>query len=83
VYARQTCASSSINDFSSHFFEGLTASSSPSTLVTPVAHMERKSHLPVKENTTGNVILPKLEVNMKDTCYIIIQKQKKLEVLAL
>lgn len=45
--------------------------------------MERKSHLPVEENTIGNVILPKLEVNMKDTCYIILQKQKKLEVTAL
>jgi len=83
VYARQTCASSSINDFSSHFFEDLTASSSPSTFVTPIAHMERKSHLPEEENTIGNVILPKLEVNMKDTCYIILQKQKRLEVTAL
>lgn len=45
--------------------------------------MERKSHLHVEENTIGNVILPKLEVNMKDTFYIISQKQKKLEVLAL
>jgi hypothetical protein len=45
--------------------------------------MERKSHLPVEENTIGNVILPKFEVNMKDICYIISQKQKKLEVTAL
>jgi hypothetical protein len=71
------------NDFSSHFFEGPTASSSPTTFVTPIAHMERKSHLPVEENTIGNVILRKFEVNMKDICYIILQKQKKLEVTAL
>jgi hypothetical protein len=29
------------------------------------------------------VILRKFEVNMKDICYIILQKQKKLEVTAL
>jgi len=40
------CASSSRNDFSSHFFEGLTASCSPSTFLSSIAHMERKSHLP-------------------------------------